>query len=136
MKISFFRSGFAFRQNLLPLALGIIWLVLLAALLFIGINYGVDTNVCWFRHLFKLNCPTCGTSRIMLSIMHLNFLQAFLINPLVFFFLILFTLYLILRIFFRLDFRLLMTKKESLIFWLTLALIFCLNWAYVILTLK
>ena len=136
MRVRFIRSGFSVRQNLLPLALGVLWLFLLAGLLQIGIRTGTDANVCWFKHLAGFNCPTCGTSRIVLSLWHLRPLQAFLINPLAFVFLIIFTLYLILRIIFKRDLRLIMSKRESRLFWSVLALLFVANWTYVILTLK
>lgn len=44
---------------------------------------------CWFREKMGLYCPGCGGTRMVRSILELDFYQAFRYNPLVFVLLIL-----------------------------------------------
>jgi hypothetical protein len=39
-------------------------------------------NVCLIKTLFGINCPVCGITRSVLSMLHFNFSQAFLYHPL------------------------------------------------------
>ena len=55
-----------------------------------GIGYALFfkfTNIglpCPIHELFHVNCPGCGISRMFMSILELNFYQAFRYNPLLF----------------------------------------------------
>jgi hypothetical protein len=42
-------------------------------------------TVCMFKSLTGIPCPACGVTRSILSLMHADFSNAFLINPLGFF---------------------------------------------------
>ena len=52
---------------------------------------------CPIRHFLGIYCPGCGITRMFVSMIELNFYQAFRYNPLVFIYLIVFILYIILK---------------------------------------
>lgn len=64
--------------------------------------------ICPFRFLFGLWCPGCGGTRMIKSLFHLDFYQAFRYNPLLFILLICGIIYLIINI-------VLYIKKKALI---------------------
>jgi hypothetical protein len=41
-----------------------------------------DKEVCLFKHFTNLPCPSCGSTRAVLQLIHGNFHDAFLLNPL------------------------------------------------------
>jgi len=74
------------------------------------INYltlNKNVNVCLFKNITTLPCPSCGTTRAILSIIDRKYLEAFLWNPLGF---ILLPILLILPIWIVFD---LFTKRKS-----------------------
>lgn len=62
--------------TLLPLSLVVI--IVFSKLVF---NVGV---LCPFYEIFGINCPGCGGTRMAVSLLHLQFYQAFRYNPLIF----------------------------------------------------
>jgi hypothetical protein len=40
-----------------------------------------EVGVCMFKHVTGIPCPSCGSTRTILSIMHGNLLDGMLINP-------------------------------------------------------
>ena len=62
-------------------SLGIILVLLMYILLSDGLHIN---NECEIRRTIGLYCPTCGCSRMVLSIIHFKFYQAFRYNPFVF----------------------------------------------------
>ena len=134
MQLKLYKTGFSFRQNLLPILLGLLWLSLIALHLLVSKITGNDVSLCWVRNLTGFSCPTCGTTRVVLNLFRLDLSSAFLSNPLVFVLTFLVLSYFILRIFFQRDLRLVMDKKESILFWTCLTVVSILNWLYVIIT--
>ncbi|MFN5458347.1 MAG: DUF2752 domain-containing protein [Bacteroidota bacterium] len=49
---------------------------------FSGINLTIP---CFFNFFFKINCPGCGLTRAFISLISLNFADAWNKNPLIFF---------------------------------------------------
>ncbi|MEY2629486.1 MAG: hypothetical protein RLZZ469_381 [Bacteroidota bacterium] len=41
-----------------------------------------DTTLCWFKNVTGYNCPSCGTTRAVLSLFKANLLQSVQFNPL------------------------------------------------------
>ena len=41
-----------------------------------------DTTLCWFKNVTGYNCPSCGTTRAVLSLFKANLLQSLHFNPL------------------------------------------------------
>ena len=76
------KQGFLF---LIFLGLGVLWILLLTAL-----HYH-----CPILELFHLFCPGCGGTRMVISLLNLDFYQAFRYNPLLFILLIIGFIYLI-----------------------------------------
>jgi len=57
----------------------------MAASCFGWLAFGLPWPKCWFRQLTGLPCPTCGATRSLLSLVHGNFAEALIRNPLLFF---------------------------------------------------
>ncbi|WP_177765235.1 DUF2752 domain-containing protein [Flavobacterium sp. I3-2] len=74
---------------------------------FINIKKEAGITVCHFKNLTSLPCPSCGSTRSVLSILKGNLPEAFVINPLGF---IIFLILMIIPIWILYDFVL---KKES-----------------------
>lgn len=58
-------------------------LFVLAIIYFVLIQYGFVIP-CVFHELTGLYCPGCGATRMIVSLLHLDFYQAFRFNPLLF----------------------------------------------------
>lgn len=65
-------------------------------------NFGIP---CIFYKITGLYCPGCGVTRMLFSLINLDFYQAFRYNPLVFILLILYIIYLIIKIIVKLLFK-------------------------------
>ena len=64
----------------------------------IGLGFLLLDIGCPIHKLTGLHCPGCGITRMFVSIVKLEFYQAFRYNPLIFIYLILFIIYLIYKI--------------------------------------
>lgn len=47
-------------------------------------NNNLVIDVCLFKKLSTMTCPACGITRAFIAMMHTNFKQALMINPLVY----------------------------------------------------
>ena len=74
----------------------IIFVVICFCFLFLYLKVGIYIP-CLFRKLTGFYCPGCGITRMFLSILQLDFYQAFRYNPLVFILCLFFLLMKILR---------------------------------------
>jgi len=71
-------------------------LILITFFLIIILLYYLNIPIpCIFHEITGLKCPGCGITRMFVSILHLNFIDAFYYNPLCFIYLILTIIYLI-----------------------------------------
>ena len=59
-------------------AVGFIWLAITYSL---GTWNENDPGVCLFKRLTNIPCPSCGSTRSVLSILHGNFIDAIYLNP-------------------------------------------------------
>ena len=82
-------------QNRVKIGIFLFFLFIIYYLLNKKIGIGIP---CVFHELTGLYCPGCGITRLLFSLLELNFYQAFRSNPLVFILLILSILYLILKL--------------------------------------
>lgn len=75
----------------------VIFLFLLLFYYFINeiFNFSIPCPIYYVTHLY---CPGCGITRLLFSIIHLDFYQAFRYNPLVFILIILGFIYIILKL--------------------------------------
>lgn len=89
---------------------------------------------CTFKNVTGHPCPGCGMTRAWIHMTHGRFVDAVLMNPfgvLLFLFTFFGVLYLGLRWLLKLPaLRVSMGTTGQLIFWVTLALLFGLNWLY------
>ncbi len=73
-----------------------------------------DFNLnCWFRENLGIYCPGCGGTRMVKSILKLDFYQAFRYNPLIFSFLILVGIWIIINIILKVCGKKLILPKEK-----------------------
>jgi hypothetical protein len=90
---------------------------------------------CVFKAVTGYPCPTCGSTRTVLNLLELNIPAAFLCNPLVFLGGITFIawiLYGFYMLFSGKKVDVTLSKNESLFLRLGLAILFILNWIYLI----
>ena len=82
-------------KNRVKIGIFLFFLFIIYYLLNKKIGIGIP---CVFHELTGLYCPGCGITRLLFSLLELNFFQAFRSNPLVFILLILIILSLILKL--------------------------------------
>ena len=58
------------------------YLAVVAATILLSAHLGRPVTLCLFKRLTHLPCPTCGTSRAVLALLHGHVVQAWLCNPL------------------------------------------------------
>lgn len=95
----------------------IIFVIICFGFLFLYLKLGIYIP-CLFRKLTGFYCPGCGITRMFLSLLQLDFYQAFRYNPLVFILFALFILFKILR------FNLSKKSKEYASYFLLVVVIF------------
>lgn len=59
------------------------YLAVIAAVMLLSVHTGRPVSLCLFKRLTHLPCPTCGSSRAVLALLHGRVVQAWLYNPLV-----------------------------------------------------
>ena len=98
----------------------------------------LDTHVdrplqlCLFKRLTHIPCPTCGFTRSVLWLLCGQFSQAWLCNPLLCSVLGLFVGAAAVRLLLGQTVRVRLTRGERAIAWVLAVALFSLNWAYVI----
>ena len=70
-------------MNKKKIILGSILVIILAIFILFDIFQIIDIP-CVFNELFNIYCPGCGTTRMIRSLLELDFYQAFRYNPLLF----------------------------------------------------
>ena len=69
------------------------YLILIIILIFFFLFFLTNNLKCFFNELTGLYCPGCGITRLIISVLKLDFYQAFRYNPLVFCLIILGSIY-------------------------------------------
>jgi hypothetical protein len=90
---------------------------------------------CVFRSVTGCPCPTCGSSRMVSSLINLDILSAFSWNPLLFLGGVVFIAwggYGVYMLFSGRKIQVILTKKEGLFLRLGLIILFILNWIYLV----
>lgn len=102
----------------------------LAGYLLLNLLGGAE--LCWFKALTGVNCPTCGLSRSLLSLLGGDPLAALRFNP----FMLLLTLVVLaqlaLTVIFRRRVVLDASPRARTALWIAIILLFIANWIYVI----
>jgi hypothetical protein len=58
---------------------GYAWIILLQ---YIKLSHAHEPDVCLFKYLTDIPCPSCGSSRSVMAILHGDIHEAFYLNPL------------------------------------------------------
>jgi hypothetical protein len=58
---------------------GYAWIIMLQ---FIKLSHAHEPDVCLFKYLTDIPCPSCGSSRSVIAILHGDIHEAFYLNPL------------------------------------------------------
>jgi len=112
------------------------WLALVAAGVWLSRRSNVPVELCLFRKLTGVPCPTCGATRGVLSILHGRPLRAWALNPLLFTVAAAAAAMLALRVAsarsLRVECR--WTRRGTVLAWGIAVALVLANWAYVIAT--
>ncbi len=104
---------------------------------FIIVKFGLMPHMkCQFKEFTGYPCPTCGTTRLVLSLYNFDLLSAFKYNPFMFVFgvfLGLWSLSGFLPILVQKKLVILITKREKKLILILIIVFFFLNWLYLIL---
>ena len=113
-------------------ALVLTWLALGGLTIWLGAFVGQPLQLCVFKGLMGLPCPTCGLTRGTLCLLHGEPIAAWLHNPFLFSFLGTFFLATMVRTIFGRRLRVQLTGPERMMVWALIAATFLANWLYVI----
>jgi hypothetical protein len=132
MKIEVVYVGRRLPWPLWAVLLVLAWLALGATVLWLGIYTGRPAEICLFKRLTGLACPTCGFTRGALCLLRGQPGQAWLYNPLLFSALALFFTDAASRLLFGRTVRIHLTQAERRVAWSAAWVLLALNWIYVI----
>jgi len=93
-------------------------------------------QLCLFKNLTGVPCPTCGLTRGSLSLLKGRLVQAWLFNPLLFTILVLLFAAVVIRLAFGRAVQIHLTRTEQIIALVLAVILLSINWAYVILYIK
>lgn len=109
-----------------------VWLALGGSALHLSSRLEQPLQLCLFKRVAGVPCPTCGFTRGALCMLHGQPVSAWLCNPLLFSALVLFFAACVSRLIFARSVKITLTRTERHAGWvLIIALLLC-NWAYVI----
>lgn len=114
----------------------LLWLGLGGLIIFLGSYFHHPVELCLFKRVTGLPCPTCGFTRGALSFLHGHIVQGWLYNPLLFSVLILFFAYNAIGFIFSRTVQIHLTYRERTIAWILAIMLLSINWMYVILFVK
>jgi hypothetical protein len=89
-------------------------------------------QLCLIKRLTGYPCPTCGSTRGALSLLHGHIIRTWLCNPLLFSVLGLLIVLTAVRVFFARGIKIYLTKNERIFAWIFIIVLFFANWTYVI----
>ena len=124
------------RRFLIPgwaVLLVLLWFALGGLVISVAGHCGRPVQLCLFRHVTGLCCPTCGFTRGVLSLLHGQPIRAWLHNPLLFSGLTFWGAAGVVRLLGGRQVRLDLTTTERRTAWGAAAILLALNWIYVIL---
>ncbi len=115
-------------------ALGLVltWLALGAAAVWLAARSGQTVQLCLFKRLSGMACPTCGLTRGALSLLQGEIAAAWLYNPLLFSIIAIFFGHILVRLFFAHSVRIQTSAAERQIGWVLAVAVGLANWAYVV----
>jgi hypothetical protein len=116
-------------------AIGVIlgWLALVAAAEWLAWRSRQPAELCLFKELTGLPCPTCGLTRGALALLHGHFAEAISFNPLAFAILAVAAIWLLARLALGLRLHVALSRGERKVAGILAAALLLSNWAYLIL---
>ncbi len=111
----------------------LLWIVLGCTAVFLGEYLDRPAQLCLFKRLIGIPCPTCGATRGSLAVLQGRIIEGWLYNPLLLSVFGICLLLLAVRLCFRRKLQLQLSRVERIIAWAFLAVLFAANWLYVIL---
>lgn len=115
-----------------PMLLAALWLGLGAGVLALSHHLGQPVQLCLFKRITGVACPTCGFTRGVFSLLRGHPIEAWLYNPLLFSFLVVLGAIVCARVFFGHGLEWCLTRRERITCWTTVVVLFVVNWLYVI----
>jgi hypothetical protein len=109
-----------------------VWLGLGTTIVCLSDYLNRPVQLCLIKRLTGYPCPTCGSTRGVLSLLHGHIVRAWLCNPLLFSVLGLFAAVTAVRVCFARGIKVSLTKNERMLAWILIIVLFFANWAYVI----
>jgi len=114
----------------------LLWLGLGSTTILLAEFLGRPVQLCLFKRLTGILCPTCGFTRGALNLLQGRFVEAWLYNPLLYSVLVLFACFVLLRLIFGRTIRMRLNRTERMIAWILALVLFIANWVYVIIYVK
>jgi hypothetical protein len=133
MKLEMVRVPRRFGWPLWAMLLVCAWLALGSAAAWLGSRLQQPLQLCLFKRVTGLPCPTCGFTRGALRMLHGQPMSAWLCNPLLFSALGLFFVACLSRVIFASSVKITLTRTERYAAWVLGIALFICNWAYIIL---
>lgn len=132
MKIEVIRVSRWPKWPLWAVLLAFVWLGLGGVTILLASYFGRPLQLCMFKRLTGIPCPTCGFTRGAMNLLHFRFVAAWQCNPLLYSVLGIFALVVAARLFLGRTIRIHLAREERLIAWILALVLFFANWAYVI----
>jgi hypothetical protein len=120
------------RWPIAPLVALAIWLGLVAVVEFLGQRSDVNPQTCLFKSVIHIPCPTCGSTRLVMNLLHGQVWQALACNPMMFLLLLGSATWGICRLGLGRAIRLELSRNQRLAAWIVVTCLFVTNWIYVI----
>ena len=109
-----------------------VWAALGCAVIWLSVSQNRPVELCLFKWLTHVPCPTCGITRGAWHLVHGRVLQAWLCNPLMFSMGLAVTVVIGVRVFFARAFHVSFTGYERTIAWISAVISLIANWIYVV----
>lgn len=132
MRVSFVSTSRLPNWPWWAVAMVAVWLGLVGLATVMSERTGSHVDLCAFKRLTTLPCPTCGTTRGVLCFLHGRPLDAFAMNPLVFAALAVVAASLIFRAATGKKIVFNLSRRQRIVAWILLGITVAANWAYVI----
>jgi len=132
MKIKIIHVSKRFSLPLWAVLIILFWLCLGCLVILLSAHLSHPVELCLFKRLTGLPCPTCGFTRGAFSILGGHIIQAWLYNPFLYSVLALFFAATSVRLLFAQTVRIHLTPMERAATWVLAIMLFCANWVYVI----
>jgi len=133
MKIEIVHISRRPRWPLWAVLLVLVWSSCGVAMVWLSAHFHQPVQLCLFKRLTGVPCPTCGFTRGAISLLSGHIAQAWLYNPLLYLVLTLFLAVTAVRVIWARSIRINLTDKEHSAIWILAGLLFFANWIYVIL---